>query len=72
MNFILKQLIKSKMKGVPDEQVNMIIAAFEKNPEFFKTLAERIKAKTDGGMSEQDAAMKVMQEHGDEIKKMLS
>lgn len=72
MNFILKSFIKRQMKGVPDEQVDMIIAAMEKNPAFFKTLGEKIKIKIDAGMSQNDAAMQVMSEHGEELKKLLA
>ncbi len=71
MNFIAKALLKKQLKGIPDDQVDVIIAAIEKNPAFFQTLGEKIKAKMDAGMSQQDAAMQVMGEHGDELKKML-
>ncbi len=71
MNFIVKSLLKKQLKGLPEDQVEMIINAMEKNPEFFQTLGEKIKSKVDGGMSQQDAAMQVMSEHGEELKKML-
>jgi hypothetical protein len=71
MNFIIKQLIKKQMKGVPDDQINMIVDAIEKDPDFFKTMAEKIKAKMDQGMSEQQAAQALMAEHGEELKKKL-
>ncbi len=71
MNFILKSLIKRQLKGVPDEQIDSIIAAIEKNPAFFQTLGEKIKAKIDSGIPQQEAAMQVMSEHGDELKKTL-
>lgn len=71
MNFIIKSLIKKQLKGVPDDQIDMIINAIEKDPEFFKTLAEKIKAKTASGMSEQQAAQAIMAEHGEELKKKL-
>ncbi len=72
MNFIFKSLIKKQFKGVPDEQIDMIITAIEKNPEFFKTLGEKVKAKMDAGVSQQDAAMQVMQEHGGELKNLMN
>jgi hypothetical protein len=71
MNFLFKAMLKKQLKGVPEEQVDMIIAAMEKNPEFFKTLADKIKAKMDAGVPQQDAAMQVMMEHGDELKNIL-
>lgn len=71
MNFIVKSLLKKQLKGMPEDQIEMIISAIEKNPEFFKTLAEKTKAKMDAGMSQQDAAMSVMKEHGDELKGIM-
>lgn len=71
MNFLFKVMLKKQLKGVPEEQVDMIIAAMEKNPDFFKTLADKIKAKMDAGVPQQDAVMQVMMEHGDELKNIL-
>jgi hypothetical protein len=72
MNFIAKAILKKQLKGtVPDEQIDMIITAVEKNPDFFKKIAEKTKAKMDAGMSQQDAAMAVMAEHADEIKGIM-
>jgi glycerol kinase len=71
MNFLFKAMLKKQLKGVPEEQIDMIISAMEKNPEFFKQLGEKIKAKVDGGMSQQDAAMQVMGENAEELQRLL-
>jgi hypothetical protein len=71
MNFIFKSLIRKQFKGVPDDQIDMIISAIEKNPEFFKNLGEKIKIKMEAGVSQQDAAMQVMQEYGGELKNLI-
>ena len=71
MNFIFKSLIKKQLKDVPEEQIDLIIAAMEKNPALFQKLAEDIKAKVSSGMSQQEAAMAVMAMHGDELKGAL-
>lgn len=71
MNFIAKALIKKQLKGVPEQQVDMIIAAIEKDPAFFQTMATKIKALTDAGMNEQEAAQKLLSEHGDDLKKVF-
>lgn len=72
MNFIVKSLLKKQLKGVPDEQIDMIIAAMEKNPAFFQTLAAEIKTKTDAGVPQQQAAMEIMRKHGEELKQLLT
>lgn len=68
MNFLVKSLLKKQLKGVPDEQVDMIIAAIEKNPAFFQQMAEKIKELKAQGMSDQDAAQRLAGEFGGELK----
>ncbi len=68
MNFIFKSLLKKQLKGVPDDQIDMIIGAIEKNPAFFQELAGKIKTLTDSGMSQEQAAQKIMAEQGNELK----
>jgi hypothetical protein len=71
MNFFLKALIKKQFKDVPEDQLNMIIEMIEKNPDFFKKIADEIKVKTDAGMGQQEAVMAVMSVHKDELAKIL-
>lgn len=72
MNFLTKALLKSQLKGVPEEQVNLVISLVEKNPDLFKKIAEEVKSKTAQGMTQQDAMTKVMLEHESELKDLLS
>ena len=67
-NFLLKKMLRSQ--GVPDAQVDMLVAMIEKNPELFKTIAAEIQEKIKGGMSQMDASMKVMAKYQDELKKL--
>lgn len=69
--FFLKKIIKSQLKGVPEAQVDQIIAIVEKNPELFKKIGDEIKAKTKAGRSEMAASMEVMRAHQAEIQKAL-
>lgn len=70
-NFILKKLIQSKMKGLPKDQQDMILALVTEHPELFQKIGEEIKAKTKNGMNEQMAMMQVMREHQGELQKIL-
>ena len=71
MNFILKTLIKQKLKGVPDDQIDMIIALVEKNPAFFKQIADEVQAKIASGLGQEEATKQVMMAHQDEVKGMM-
>lgn len=69
--FLLKQMIKRQMKGVPEAEVDRIIALVEKNPEFFKKIGDEIQAKIKGGRSQMAATMEVMRAHQAEMQKIL-
>jgi hypothetical protein len=70
-NFLLKQMLKRQMKGVPSEEQEKIFTMIEKNPDFFMKIAEETQEKVKGGMSQQDAMMMVMKNHQDELKAVM-
>lgn len=59
------------MKGVPQEQQDKIIEAIEKNPQFFEDVAKKIQQKMKEGKDQTSAAMEVMRENQDELRKMM-
>lgn len=68
--FIARKLMERQLKNLPEEQRTLIMAMFEKNPNFFKKMSEEIKAKTKAGKSEQQASLEVMMSHRQEMQKM--
>jgi hypothetical protein len=70
-NFLIKQMLKRQMKGVPEAEQERIFTMVEKNPDFFMKIAEQVQEKTKGGMSQQDAMMMVMKNHQDELKAVM-
>lgn len=69
--FLMKQVIKSQLKGVPEAEVNRIIELVEKNPELFKKIGDEIQAKIKAGRSQMAASMEVMRAHQAELQKIL-
>ena len=69
--FLLKKMIKSQLKGVPDAEVDRIIMLVEKNPELFKKIGDEIQAKIKSGRSQAAASMEVMRAHQAELQKVL-
>ncbi len=66
---LMRKLIKSQLGGkIPDEQIDKLVALVTENPEFFKTVAEEVKRKTDNGMNQQDAVMQVIKSHETDFK----
>ena len=70
-DFLIKKVVKSKLKNLPQDQQDMIIALVSENPEFFKKLQNQIEAKKKQGKDEQVAMMQVMRENQAEIQKLL-
>ncbi|MEK7569047.1 MAG: hypothetical protein AAB497_02955 [Patescibacteria group bacterium] len=69
--FLMKQMIKRQLKGVPEAEVDRIIALVEKNPELFKKIGDEIQAKVKSGRSQMAASMEVMRAHQSELQKVL-
>lgn len=70
-NFMLKQMLKRKMKGVPEAQQEMMLNAVEENPEFFKKIGDEIKQKQKEGKGEMEATMEVMRKHQAELQRLM-
>ncbi|MCI5051088.1 MAG: hypothetical protein MRY57_02170 [Candidatus Pacebacteria bacterium] len=70
-NKAIGALVRSKMKGLPKDQQDMIIALVSENPDFFKKIQSEIEAKKKQGQNEQMAMMQVMRENQAEIQKMM-
>ncbi len=70
-NFVMRKMLKSQMKGLPEAQQEMILSAFEKDPALFKKIAEEIKQKTKNGQNEQFASMEVMMKYKSQIQKLM-
>ncbi len=68
-NFLMKKMMKAK--GVPEDQIEMILGIMEKDPELFKKIAKETEAHVKGGMNEQMAGMKVMMKYKSELQKLM-
>lgn len=70
-NFIMKQAMKSQLKNVPKDQQEKIMGLIDKNPDFFKDMAEKVKTKIDAGKPQMTAIMEVMQENKEVLQEMM-
>lgn len=69
--FLLKQMIQSRLKGLPQAEQDKLLTMVSKNPDFFVKIAGEIKAKMGDGKSEMDSAMEVMMSHQNELKELM-
>jgi len=70
-DFFVKKLIQSKLKGIPEDQQEQIIALVMENPELFEKIGKEIQQKTKEGKSETVAAMEVMRKYQSDIQKLM-
>ena len=70
-DFFMKQMLKSKLKGLPPAQQEVIMGLVEKNPEFFKKIGGEIEKRKKSGKGEMQATMEVMRENQGELQKMM-
>ncbi len=70
--FFIKQLIKRKLKGVPQEMQDRIAGALDKDPKFFEMLSKEIEAEVKQGKNETAAAMGAMRKHQQRLRELLS
>ena len=67
----MKALLKKQMKGVPEADIEKFIAMVEKNPDFFKQVAEEAQVKIKAGMGQQEAVMAVLTDKQDKLKEVM-
>ena len=70
--FLMKKLLKSKMKDIPEAEQEKMLSAIEKNPDFFQNIAAEVQAKMKEGKDQMTATMEVMQKHQEELKKIMN
>jgi len=70
-DFMMKQVLKQKLKGMPEAQQEMMMGMIEKNPDFFKMIGEEVQKRIKSGQSEMEATMAVMREHQADFQKIM-
>jgi hypothetical protein len=70
-SFLLKQMVTSKLKDIPEDQQEKILNTLEKNPDFFMNIAGQIQEKVKAGKSERHAVEKVMLSNKEALQKIF-
>lgn len=69
--FLMKQMMKSQLKGVPEAEQERILDMVERNPEFFERLASEIQEASKSGRDQKQVAIEVMMKHKDELSRLM-
>jgi hypothetical protein len=71
-DFVLRQVMRAKMKDVPKEQQEQIMALVQKDPELFKKIGEEIDRRVKkGGENQMKASMEVMKKYRSELQALM-
>ena len=70
-NLAMRTMLKKQMKGVPAEQQERILDAFEANPQLFEDIAKEVQEKMKNGKGQNEASMEVMRKYQGELQKLM-
>ena len=65
--FLLKKMLASQLKGVPQAEQEKLLDAFEKNPGLFEKIAKETQEKVKQGKNQQAAMMEVAAKYRKEL-----
>ncbi len=68
---LMKKMMKSQLKDVPEAQQEQMLSMLEKDPELFETIAKETKELMDQGLDQMSATMKVAQKYQDRLKNLM-
>jgi hypothetical protein len=69
--FLMKKMMASKLKDVPQSEQDKLFAMIEKNPELFQKIALEVQEKMKGGKDQMTATMEVSKKYELELKGLM-
>jgi len=69
--FLMKKMMKAKMKDVPEEEQEKMMKLVMENPELFQKIALEIQTKMKEGKEQMAATMEVMSKYQNELKNIV-
>lgn len=71
-NFLMRKMMASQLKGVPQADQDKIFAMIEKDPDFFQKIALEVQEEIKKGKDQMAATMEVVKRHEAGLKKLMS
>jgi hypothetical protein len=69
--FLMKKMLASKLKGVPQADQDKLFSAIEKNPDFFQNIALEVQEEMKKGKDQMSATMEVVKRHETQLKGLM-
>ncbi|MES3004736.1 MAG: hypothetical protein V4690_01330 [Patescibacteria group bacterium] len=68
--FLMRKMLASKLKGVPQAEQDKLFEMIEKNPDFFQKIGLEVQEEMKKGKDQMAATMEVVKRHELELKKI--
>ncbi len=68
--FLMRKMLTSQMKGVPQAEQDKIFNMIEKNPELFQKIALEVQEEVKKGKDQMSATMEVAKRYEADLKKL--
>jgi 2-oxo-4-hydroxy-4-carboxy--5-ureidoimidazoline (OHCU) decarboxylase len=69
--FLMKKMLASQMKGVPQAEQDKILTMIEKNPDLFQKIGTKVQAEMKKGKDQMAATMEVVKRYEAELKGLI-
>lgn len=69
--FLLRKMLKSQLKDVPEAEQEKLIKVISENPELFQKIAAEAQEKMKGGKDQMTAMIEVMSKYKDDLQKVF-
>ncbi len=69
--FLMKKMLASQMKGVPQAEQEKIFTMIEKNPDLFQKIGSEVQEEMKKGKDQMAATMEVVKRYESDLKKLV-
>lgn len=69
-DFLLRKMLKSQLKGVPEDQQEKMITMIKENPQLFQKIATEVQTRIKSGKDQMTAVKEVLEIYKDELGKI--
>ncbi|MFO0718888.1 MAG: hypothetical protein U0522_02590 [Candidatus Paceibacterota bacterium] len=70
-DYLMKKMLKSKMKGVPEAEQEKMIELIQKHPDLFQKIGYEVQELMKHGRDQMSASMEVMKKYEKELRGIL-
>lgn len=70
-DFLMRKMLASKLKGVPQAEQDKLFSMIEKNPELFQKIAIEVQEEMKKGKDQMTATMEVSKRYENQLKGLI-